>query len=166
MAFIVNQAGFDQTTESVCSVLSDLYVRYLRLLARTSAHLAHRQGRTLVNFEDVISMLDLFHIDCGEGLECFCTDWTKQTMFAPLDNRGEWKGDPEGEEGVLRWLQIPEPREFPVSIANILVRDGDQSSGRGYVEEPEYRDTDDCSCASDNQGSPFARDGSPGGAGD
>lgn len=145
MAFIVNQAGFDHTTESVCSVLSDLYVRYLRVLANTSAHLAQLQGRTLVNIEDVINMFDLFCIDCEEGLDGFCSDWTKQTMFAPLDGSGDQKISSEDGEMVSRWIQIPEPREFPVGIDDILINhnpcnaDGDQNlNGDGQNVDNSY----------------------------
>lgn len=123
ITFIINQAGFDQTTETACCVITEIYVRYLKLLALNSAHIAQHQGRTSVNLEDVLCMLDYFNIDYGEGFGKFCSDWTQQSLFAPIESEDIDKISTVDDKHGPKWTKIPEPGEFPISMQNILIGD-------------------------------------------
>ncbi|KAI8823574.1 uncharacterized protein EV422DRAFT_360887 [Fimicolochytrium jonesii] len=74
LAKILIQAGFERAQNSSTSILADIFVRYLELLACTASKHANHQGRTTGNFEDVARVLDDFSVD-PTALTEFCRTW-------------------------------------------------------------------------------------------
>ncbi|KAJ3186354.1 hypothetical protein HDU85_007794 [Gaertneriomyces sp. JEL0708] len=83
IAQLLHQTGYERAQDSACTLLADLFIRYLELVAATASEYSNIAGRSIAQFEDAARAFEDLRVQ-PDALMDFCKGW-----MSHVDNKSK-----------------------------------------------------------------------------
>ncbi|KAI9004239.1 hypothetical protein BC832DRAFT_79518 [Gaertneriomyces semiglobifer] len=139
IAQLLHQTGYERAQDSACTLLADLFIRYLGFVAATASEYSNIAGRSIAQFEDAARAFEDLRVQ-PDALMDFCKGWMShidnkskvQQVFDRMDSivAGVSKADtsqsaelpvvaPDGQVFTIK------PGQFPLNVDDLRTSETD-----------------------------------------
>ncbi|KAJ3003120.1 hypothetical protein HKX48_001944 [Thoreauomyces humboldtii] len=116
---VLVQTGYDRVQGTACSVLADVFIRFLTAAATRAHGYSEEQGRTIANMEDAARALEELGVE-PDSLGDFCRTWCTAVPEKRANGTGILHSSASAATAAVEKESEWEPGAFPLNLDELL----------------------------------------------